>query len=109
MEWIQNGSQWIAVLNGEIDHHSARKARECIDAAVSRHHIRQLALDFGNVTFMDSSGIGLIMGRYRVMQENGGQLRVIHCSPQMEKLMRLAGLSMLNVIQSEDNGKDVAK
>lgn len=105
MEWIQNGAQWIAVLSGEIDHHAARTAREAIDAAIGRHRIRQLALDFGKVTFMDSSGIGLIMGRYRIMNEVGGTLRVIHCSQQMEKLMRLAGVGMLHVLASDQEGR----
>ena len=107
MEWEQHGAQWIAVLDGEIDHHAARIARERIDAAIAQHRIRELALDFGKVTCMDRSGIGLIMGRYRVMKEAGGTLRVIHCTPQLQKLMRLAGLGVLHIVESDgERGND---
>lgn len=55
-------------LSGELDHHAARSLREQIDGAVDRTGAKRLRLDFEGVTFMDSSGIGLVMGRYRLMQ-----------------------------------------
>lgn len=54
-------------LSGELDHHAARSLREQIDGAVDRTGAKRLRLDFEGVTFMDSSGIGLVMGRYRLM------------------------------------------
>lgn len=105
MELIQEGPKLTARLTGEIDHHSARDAREQIDAAVRRGTVETLRLDFGGVTFMDSSGIGLIMGRYRLMQGMGGRVEVVHASKRMEKLMEMAGLGLLNVIRPDD-GKE---
>lgn len=102
MELIQSGTHLTVVLTGEIDHHTARQAREQIDVTVNKNHIRSLELDFGGVSFMDSSGIGLIMGRYRLMQGVDGKLEVTHASPQIEKLMRLAGLGVLQVIRMEE-------
>ena len=101
MELIQDGQRLTAQLTGEIDHHTAREMRERIDAAVIRGEITTLCLDFGGVTFMDSSGIGLIMGRYRLMQGRGGEVEVVKASKRMKKLMEMAGLGLLNVIRTE--------
>ena len=62
-----SGSLLIAYLAGEIDHHSAAELRSQIDAGIQDKQPTHLILDFKNVTFMDSSGIGLVMGRYRLM------------------------------------------
>lgn len=106
MELIQDGDRMTAMLVGELDHHTAKEARERIDAAVGKGGIRHLMIDFGGVSFMDSSGIGLIMGRYRLMQGLGGKMEVIHASPRMEQLMRMAGMGVLNVIRSNEKGKE---
>ena len=109
MELRQSQTTLTAMLEGELDHHSAKAARERIDAAVEKNQIRLLQLDFSGVSFMDSSGIGLILGRYRLMQAAGGTLEVIHTPPQLEKLMRLAGLSQLDGIRqsAENKGGDL--
>lgn len=105
MELRQSQTTLTAMLEGELDHHSAKAARERIDAAVEKNHIQLLQLDFSGVSFMDSSGIGLILGRYRLMQSAGGALEVVHTPPQLEKLMRLAGLSQLDVIRKSVENK----
>lgn len=84
-----------ASLEGELDHHSAKEIREEIDNRVSIEKPPELILDFQNVTFMDSSGIGLVMGRYRLLKTYGGELKVINTSPQITKVMKLAGLDRL--------------
>ena len=65
-----------AYLSGEIDHHAAKGLREAIDSRAAAQKPEKLLLNFREVTFMDSSGIGLVMGRYRLMQELGGELRI---------------------------------
>jgi len=89
-----------AYLDGEIDHHGAKNIREEIDEAAQRSHPDVLVLDFKEVSFMDSSGIGLVMGRYSLMQELGGQLRVVNLSGHIKKVMKLAGLDRLAVIEN---------
>lgn len=84
-----------ALLDGEIDHHAAGGIREEIDETVERLRPPVLTLDFQNVTFMDSSGIGLVMGRYRIMHEIGGKLVVRNTSLHIRKVMRLAGIDRL--------------
>lgn len=85
----------IAFLEGELDHHAAKNVREKIDEHLERLRPAVLTLDFKNVTFMDSSGIGLVMGRYRTMQLLSGRLVVKNASLHIRKVMRLAGLDRL--------------
>lgn len=88
-----------AYLSGEIDHHIAKSIRDEIDEAIERHKPEMLVLDFKNVTFMDSSGIGLVMGRYRAMQLMGGRVTVRNATLHIRKVMRLAGLDRLAAIE----------
>jgi stage II sporulation protein AA (anti-sigma F factor antagonist) len=90
-----------AYLSGEIDHHSAKPIREEIDEAAERGRPQDMVLDFRDVSFMDSSGIGLVMGRYALMQELGGRLHTANTSPHITKVMKLAGLERLSLIQSK--------
>ncbi|MBQ6830798.1 MAG: anti-sigma factor antagonist [Clostridia bacterium] len=84
-------------LSGELDHHAAHSLREQVDAAIERSVAKVLRLDFSGVTFMDSSGIGLIMGRYRLMTARGGRLLVVGASERLLRVMKLAGLEKLPV------------
>jgi stage II sporulation protein AA (anti-sigma F factor antagonist) len=87
-----------AVLVGDLDHHSAKPIRERIDAAIAEHRPTELVLDFGGITFMDSSGIGLVMGRYRLMEELGGKVVVDNAPTTIKKVMRLSGIDKLATI-----------
>ena len=90
-----NGEVVTAYLDGEIDHHTAGVMRNEIDAAVEKNMPTMLVLDFRDVTFMDSSGIGLVMGRYKTLKHTGAELHVTNTSPQIGKVMKLAGLDRL--------------
>ena len=94
-----------ARLSGELDHHTARVMREQIDAAVGGFPAQLLRLDFSGVGFMDSSGIGLVMGRYRLMQSRGGRLLVVGVSERLLRVMRLAGLQRLPVWEDNTNNE----
>lgn len=97
---IENGEGTItAYLSGDIDHHSAKELRVQIDGSIERLKPLLLTLDFKNVTFMDSSGIGLVMGRYRMMQMIDGKLSVRGASMHIRRVMRLAGLDRLASIE----------
>ena len=94
-----------AYLSGEIDHHTAKGIREEIDGAVLRAVPQKVYLDFKDVVFMDSSGIGLVMGRYALMQEQGGELHVVNMSSHIDKVMKLAGLDNLALIENGRKSK----
>ena len=91
------GDTLYAYLAGEIDHDAAQALRLALDDALVSRGPRTLVLDFGGVGFMDSSGIGLIMGRYKLMDSMGGSVRVEHASSQLKKVIKLAGLSLLPI------------
>lgn len=96
-----SGNLVIAYLYGEIDHHSAVSVREKIDNSLSYLKPNHLILDFKNVSFMDSSGIGLVMGRYRVMQSFKGTLEIRNVSEKTKKIMELAGLGSIAIIKTK--------
>ena len=99
-----NDSTVTAYLDGELDHHSTKSIREEIDETIERVKPKELLLDFKDVTFMDSSGIGLVMGRYRGMQLLNGRLFVKNASLQIRKVMKLAGLDGLATIDLKFGG-----
>ena len=94
-------SHIVAYISGEIDHHSAKKIRETIDSAAERTSPKKLVLDFRGVTFMDSSGIGLVMGRYKLMSSLGGELEVANVSAHIKKVMKISGLEKFAKIREE--------
>lgn len=100
-----SGNLMIAYLIGEIDHHTASAVRERIDNSLSFKKPQHLILDFKNVSFMDSSGIGLVMGRFRLIQTFRGTLEIRNVTPQTKKLMELAGLGSIAIIKESKNGK----
>lgn len=88
-----------ARLSGEIDHHIAPSIRGEIDARCESCRPSRLILDFGRVGFMDSSGIGLVMGRYRMISLLGGRLEVVNIPQNLRKIFVLSGLERLGVMK----------
>lgn len=82
-------------LSGEIDHHNARSIRQAVDADIEKCRPKMLVLDFGRVKFMDSSGIGLIMGRYRMMKLVGGGVRIENVPAHLERIIALSGVRQI--------------
>ena len=82
-------------LRGEIDHHSAVALRGAVDDMIRQKRPQKLVIDMSAVELMDSSGLGLIMGRYALMNEIGGATVVLDPSPRVEKIMSLAGLERI--------------
>ncbi len=100
-----SGSVVIAYLIGEIDHHTTADVRERIDNAIKYKKPTHLIIDFRNVTFMDSSGIGLVMGRYRLMKSISpmSTMEIKNVTKQSKKIMELAGLGRLAIIKEIKN------
>ena len=86
-------------ISGEIDHYSAVWVRADIDAKIAEVHPRVTVLVLSEIDFMDSSGIGLIMGRYARMQRLGGILKLRNPSDRVERICRLAGLERIVTIE----------
>lgn len=86
------GKVLVAYLEGELDHHHAEGIRNAIDAVILEEMPEKLVFDLSGVTFMDSSGIGIIMGRYRAIQASGGSVAFIGIGKKIDKLMEVSGL-----------------
>lgn len=83
---------FVVSVSGELDHHCAGKLREEIDEAMEAFKCRHLVMDMEKVTFMDSSGIGVVLGRYNKVAGKGGQLVLAGCSEYVEKILFMAGV-----------------
>lgn len=79
-------------LRGELDHHAAKRLVQEIDLAVEREVPQQLVLDFSAVSFMDSSGIAVVMRAQRRMQELGGSAMITEVPQQARRVLNAAGI-----------------
>lgn len=103
VEFVYGKDTLTAVLKGEIDHHSAAEMRVMTDGELGRAMPGTLVFDMRGVTFMDSSGIGLILGRAREMQPWGGRVRIAEPSPRAEKILKLSGLGYMIIRKAGKN------
>lgn len=89
------GEILFAYLDGEIDHHAVKGMKEQIDGMIERTKPKKTVLDFKSVPFSDSSGIAVVLGRYRTMSTIGGKLEVTNTCNQVKKVLNLAGIERL--------------
>lgn len=94
----------VAAAYGEIDHHTASKLRDEIDEAMLAFHCRHLVLDLSKVSFMDSSGIGVVFGRFKKIKKKGGTLYLTGCSDYIERILHMAGV--FSVIERKKSIED---
>lgn len=88
----KRGNQLIVYVPKELDHHFAEQITEQVDKELERGLIKQLVFDFSETGFMDSSGIGMIMGRKRILSYSKGTVVAIHVSDRVLKIMQLSGI-----------------
>lgn len=92
LQSIRDGDSVIVRLTGELDHCCAQRVRRELDSLIAEPSVRWLVLDFSRLQFMDSSGIGVILGRYRQLRDRGGHVGIIHMNPQIQRIFRMSGL-----------------
>lgn len=95
MEYERRRDQVTARLTGELDHCSAQSIRRELDELIADPGVKRLVLDLRGLTFMDSSGIGVILGRYRVLAQRGGRVAVKNMSPHIERIFILSGMNQI--------------
>lgn len=86
------GSTLTVYVPEELDHHYAEQIRVESDRILARQNIRQIVFDFRRTAFMDSSGIGVIMGRYRNIGLLGGSVKAVNVGEQVERILRISGI-----------------
>lgn len=79
----------------EVDHHGAAGIRECADKLILNDAVKNIVFDFENTSFMDSSGLGIIIGRYRKISCFGGKVYAINTSERITRLLRSSGMSSI--------------
>jgi stage II sporulation protein AA (anti-sigma F factor antagonist) len=82
----------IVRVEGEVDMHVADTFRKTIDEALEQAGVPNLMLNLAKVTFIDSSGLGVILGRYKRISQLGGKVSAVQLQPQVEKIFELSGL-----------------
>ncbi|MBQ7007902.1 MAG: STAS domain-containing protein [Ruminococcus sp.] len=85
----------VASLCGEIDHHNAKEIRRELDSFILSNQPKELSIDFKDISFMDSSGIGLIIGRHKLITECGGKLIVKNPQLYIKRVLKLSGIERL--------------
>lgn len=100
----------IAELSGEIDHHEAADIRNDIDSTFAAFGSRHLIMDFSGVSFVDSSGIAVIMGRYKKVAESGGMTVVCGCSEYLRSILYMAGIfTIVKEAESKSGAIEIIK
>ncbi len=92
---IRRGPRIKVELTGDVDHHNADSIREALDALIMDKQVTELVLDLSAVTFMDSSGLGVILGRYRTLTRRGGRLLLSGVPHAIDKILKMAGIYSL--------------
>ena len=96
------GDVLYAYLAGEIDHDAAQSLRIQLDDALVSRAPQTMILDFGGVGFMDSSGVGLILGRQRSARTLGTTLQIQHAPAQLRRVLQLAGIRCTDASKTEE-------
>ena len=91
-------------LPHELDHHKAEEIRTQSDHLIERKHIKHVIFDFRGTNFMDSSGIGVIMGRYKKISLLGGEVWAAHVNERMKKILLMSGVTKIMQMCEEEQG-----
>lgn len=91
----------LVKLDGDIDHHNVKRVRTELDREIEKIGIKNIAFDFSSVRFMDSAGIGMIMGRYRRINAIGGKIYIIGANEDVKRIIGISGLGNIVEIYSD--------
>lgn len=92
LEFKKRGTKLIIKLSGELDHHTAEEVRSKIDDNLDKEKASVVIMDFSGVTFMDSSGIGVIIGRYKKLSLREGRLIIANINQGVKRVFDISGL-----------------
>ncbi len=102
--YVPKDKQLTLKITEEIDEHTTEKLRRKIDNEITRFLPRKVIFDFSNVSFMDSAGIGMLLGRYKVIKMLGGQLELANVNKQIERIFEISGI--LKIIPLVKNNEE---
>lgn len=85
----------VVSLSGELDHHTAKKVKDMAEEVIKNKGVTNLVFDFTNLTFMDSSGIGVVVGRYKLISSLGGRVAIVNTSSVIDRLLTMSGIKKI--------------
>ena len=100
--YIKKVKRLIFEIEEDIDECCVQKIRRRIDNEIQRYMPKEVIFDFSNVSFMDSAGIGLIIGRYKLINMIGGELKIANVNTQIQKIFEMSGLLRLIPVEQKD-------
>lgn len=103
VEMVRNRETLIVRLSGELDHHTANEVRVRMDEELARGGCRHLVLSLKSLQFMDSSGLGVILGRYKLIKQKGGRMVLCDVNPSVYRLFEMSGLFKIMSIYENEN------
>ncbi|AWB45063.1 anti-sigma F factor antagonist [Paenibacillus sp. CAA11] len=103
LEMEQRRDTLIVRLHGELDHHMADSVRMQLDEEIARGRCRHLILSLESLQFMDSSGLGVILGRYKLIKQRGGQMVVCHAAAPVYRLFEMSGLFKIMPVYADEH------
>ena len=102
MQYLVEENCLTIFLPQAVDHHNAEEIKRESDKLIERKHIKYVIFDFQKTDFMDSSGIGVIMGRYRQIYLLGGEVWAVHASDRMKKILTMSGVTTIIQLYEEE-------
>ena len=104
INYLNKTKTLIFKIDEDVDHHNVQEIRRRADNEIERHLPKRVIFDFNNVSFMDSAGIGMLIGRYKTVNLIGGKLEVTNINKSIEKIFEMCGiLKLIPVISYEEN------
>ena len=108
VQLIRRKEKLIVRLKGELDHHSAQIFRDAVENELEKGTVRDLIVNMENVTFMDSSGIVVILGRYKQVKAKGGKTVICGAAAHIQKILQMGGISkIIPLVRKESSALEV--
>lgn len=95
LEFVESGQTMTIKLKGDLDHHSADESRVLIDEKIKDEKYNKIVIDMKSLDFIDSSGIGFVIGRYKVIRKRNGVIEIVNASKKVRKILDMSGIGKI--------------
>ncbi|MFA9422560.1 MAG: anti-sigma factor antagonist [Sedimentibacter sp.] len=95
LEFVESGQAVTIKLKGDLDHHSADETRVLIDEKIKDEKYNKIVIDLKGLDFIDSSGIGFVIGRYKIIRKRNGVIEIINASKKVRKILDMSGIGKI--------------
>lgn len=102
INYVKKDKSLVIQFTEEIDHHTTEKIRRRADYEIERYIPRKIIFDFNKVSFMDSAGIGLVLGRYKNAVALGSKVEIINVNEAVYKILKMSGIIRLIPVKKEE-------